>query len=94
MRVDVVGQDGLDVLLGGEPDDLRRQRPQKVSVGHPVVADPVRHMVPGTDMYADPGAACRDFRGSTIVDGAGHWVHQEAPEAVNAALEEFLASLS
>lgn len=56
--------------------------------------DPVRHMIPGSDMYADPGAACADFRGSTIVDGAGHWVHQEAPDAVNAALEEFLASLS
>ena len=47
--------------------------------------DPVRHMIPGGDMYADPGAACTDFRGKTIIDGAGHWVHQEAPDAVNAA---------
>ena len=56
--------------------------------------DPVRHMLPGGDMYADPGSACTDFRGTTIVDGAGHWVHQEAPDAVNAALDDFLASLS
>ena len=55
--------------------------------------DPVRHMIPGGDMYDDPGSACTDFRGSTIVDGAGHWVHQEAPDAVNAALERFLDSL-
>jgi pimeloyl-ACP methyl ester carboxylesterase len=55
--------------------------------------DPVRAMIPGTDAYADPGAACTDFRGATIVDGAGHWVQQEAPAAVNAALDEFLASL-
>ena len=32
-------------------------------------------------------------RGSTIVEGAGHWVHQEAPEAVNAALNNFLTTL-
>ena len=56
--------------------------------------DPVRHMVPGVDSYADPGAGCTDFRGATIVDGAGHWVHQEAPEATNAALDAFLAALA
>jgi pimeloyl-ACP methyl ester carboxylesterase len=55
--------------------------------------DPVRAMVPGVDSYADPGAACTDFRGSTIVDGAGHWVQREAPTAVNAALDAFLDSL-
>ena len=55
--------------------------------------DVVRAMIPGSDLYADPGAACTDFRGATIVDGAGHWVQQEAPEAVNAALDAFLDSL-
>lgn len=55
--------------------------------------DPVRAMVPGTDLYADPGAACTDFRGATIVPGAGHWVQQEAPAATNAALTGFLTSL-
>jgi pimeloyl-ACP methyl ester carboxylesterase len=34
-----------------------------------------------------------DFRGSTLVPGAGHWVQQEAPEAVNEALLAFLAGL-
>ena len=55
--------------------------------------DPVRAMVPGSDTYADPGAACTDFRGATIIDGIGHWVQQEAPEPVNAALDAFLDSL-
>lgn len=55
--------------------------------------DPVRAMFPGADVFADPGSACTDFRGTTIVDGAGHWVQQEAPDAVNAALDVFLDSL-
>ncbi|WP_205028002.1 alpha/beta fold hydrolase [Oleisolibacter albus] len=36
---------------------------------------------------------CIDFRGTTLVEGAGHWVQQEAPEAVNKALLDFLAGL-
>lgn len=55
--------------------------------------DPVRHMVPGGDLYADPGAACTDFRGATVIAGAGHWVQQEAPAETNAALDAFLATL-
>ena len=55
--------------------------------------DAVRHFVPGGDLYADPGASCSDFRGSTIVPEAGHWVQQERPEVVNAALEAFLYGL-
>jgi len=43
--------------------------------------------------YAAMADNCADFRGTTIVDGAGHWVQQEAPEAVNNALLEFLAGL-
>ncbi len=55
--------------------------------------DGVRAMVPGMDLFADPGAYCTDFRGATIIDGKGHWVQQEAPEAVNQALLEFLESV-
>jgi pimeloyl-ACP methyl ester carboxylesterase len=55
--------------------------------------DPVRAFIPGIDGYADPGAACTDFRGSTIVAGAGHWVHQERPAETNAALLAFLQSV-
>ena len=55
--------------------------------------DPVRAFIPDIDSYADPGAACTDFRGSTIVPGAGHWVHQEKPAETNTALIGFLQSL-
>lgn len=56
-------------------------------------ADPIRSLIPGGDLYEDPGSGCSDFRGATIVDDAGHWVGREAPERVNAALDEFLDSL-
>ena len=55
--------------------------------------DLVRRMVPGVDAFAEPGSGCTDFRGSTIIPGAGHWVQQEAPDAVNATLDVFVDSL-
>lgn len=55
--------------------------------------DPVRNFVPGVDFFGDTGAACADFRGATIVEGAGHWVQQEAPDATNEALDAFVSSL-
>lgn len=73
------------------------------SIGEPVLTQPtcfiagaadiVRHFVPGVDLFDDAGAALADFRGTTLVDGVGHWVQQEAPAATNAALETFLRSL-
>lgn len=35
--------------------------------------------------------ACTDMRGAHLIDGAGHWVQQEQPEAVSRLLLEFLA---
>ncbi|MDH3640878.1 MAG: alpha/beta hydrolase [Gammaproteobacteria bacterium] len=55
--------------------------------------DAVRNFVPGSDLYADPGAGCADFRGSTIIPSAGHWIQQEAPAATNEALDAFLETL-
>jgi pimeloyl-ACP methyl ester carboxylesterase len=55
--------------------------------------DAVRTMIPGVDAFADSGSGCTRFFGSTIVAGAGHWVQQEAPAEVNAALDAFLASI-
>lgn len=55
--------------------------------------DLVRAIIPGLDLYADPGAACADFRGSVILPGVGHWVQQEAPAETNAALERFVTTL-
>lgn len=55
--------------------------------------DPVRWFAKGVDAYANAGAACDDFRGLTLIEGAGHWVQQEAPDATNTALGAFLAGL-
>ena len=53
--------------------------------------DPVLVMDPtGVDRMA---AALPDFRGATIIDGAGHWVQQEAPTETNRALLGFVATL-
>ena len=53
----------------------------------------VRYFVEGLDTYDFAAMACTDFRGTTLIQGAGHWVQQEAPEAVNAALDAFLDDL-
>ncbi|PGH31744.1 microsomal epoxide hydrolase [[Emmonsia] crescens] len=51
--------------------------------------------------YQEPGVmqmmttkeVCSDFRGLTIVDGAGHWVPQEKPEQVASGILELIRSL-
>jgi pimeloyl-ACP methyl ester carboxylesterase len=37
--------------------------------------------------------ATEDLRGVVLIPGIGHWVQQEAPEATNAAMLEFLQGL-
>ena len=51
--------------------------------------DPVRTFMPAEAMRG----WVTDLRGEVVVAGAGHWVQQQAPEAVNAALLEFIAGL-
>ncbi len=55
--------------------------------------DVVRAFAEGVDPYDFAHISCDDFRGTTIVPGAGHWVQQEAPEATNTALAAFFDSL-
>ena len=56
--------------------------------------DPVRRFVPGVDTYAYADSSLDDFRGKTLIAGAGHWVQQEAPAETNQALANFLTSLN
>jgi pimeloyl-ACP methyl ester carboxylesterase len=53
------------------------------------VSDPVLMMTPPAGM-AD---TVSDLRGIVLVEGAGHWVQQERPHEVNAALLDFLRGL-
>ncbi len=53
--------------------------------------DPVNTMMPGA--IEEMAEVMPDFRGATVVDGAGHWVQQERPAETNAALLSFLASV-
>ena len=48
--------------------------------------------VPGA-IEAMETTACADYRGTTLVAGAGHWVQQEAPMATIAALLAFFETL-
>ncbi len=50
------------------------------------------HQVPGA-CEAMATQAFADFRGSQLIDGAGHWVQQEQADAVSASLLDFLAAL-
>ncbi len=52
-------------------------------------ADPVNLMTPAAIM----DGFLEDHRGTTVVEGAGHWVQQEAPGPVNDALLAFLGGL-
>jgi pimeloyl-ACP methyl ester carboxylesterase len=52
-------------------------------------ADPVNLMSPAAVMEGH----ALDHRGNTFVEGAGHWVQQEAPGEVNAVMLSFLSSL-
>jgi pimeloyl-ACP methyl ester carboxylesterase len=51
--------------------------------------DPVRAFMPAETL----DGLLLDPRAKIVVPGAGHWVQQEAPEAVNSALLEFLAGI-
>jgi pimeloyl-ACP methyl ester carboxylesterase len=75
--------------IGQMPDPNLKQPAAFIGGEH----DVVRKFVEGIDSYQFAAMACDDYRGTTIIDGAGHWVQQEAPEAVNTALETFLNGL-
>jgi pimeloyl-ACP methyl ester carboxylesterase len=51
--------------------------------------DPVRSFMPAAAM----NGWVTDLRAEIVVPGAGHWVQQQAPELVNAALLDFLDML-
>lgn len=79
--------DGDDIEGAGEPV---LTQPTCFIAGE---SDMVRFFVPGVDAFADAGKFLADFRGTTLISRAGHWVQQEKPEETNKALAAFLESL-
>ncbi|MCW5736221.1 MAG: alpha/beta hydrolase [Enhydrobacter sp.] len=55
--------------------------------------DPVLRMVPGVDMVELMRRHVSHLRHVQLVEGAGHWLQQERPAEVNAALLAFLCGL-
>ena len=51
--------------------------------------DPVRSFMPAEAMRG----WVADLRAQVVIEDAGHWVQQQEPDAVNAALLEFLHTL-
>ena len=56
--------------------------------------DPVLRFVPGLDLIETMRGQVSDLRLVRLIEGAGHWVQQERPAEVNAALLEFLHGLA
>jgi pimeloyl-ACP methyl ester carboxylesterase len=55
--------------------------------------DPVLSFVPGVRLSDRMDRWYEDLRGKVLIEGAGHWIQQERPAEVNAALLEFLRGL-
>jgi pimeloyl-ACP methyl ester carboxylesterase len=50
-------------------------------------------MIPGLDRYTDPVPRFADCRGVHLLKGIGHWVQQEAPDAVNRLVLDLINEL-
>ena len=55
--------------------------------------EPILRMVPGVDMVELMRKQCADLRFVRLIEDAGHWLQQERPAEVNAALLEFMRGL-
>ena len=55
--------------------------------------EPVLHYLRGVDLIETMRTRVADLRLVRLIEGAGHWIQQERPEEVNAALTTFLRGL-
>jgi pimeloyl-ACP methyl ester carboxylesterase len=69
--------------------DVAERRVQQPALFLTGEQDPVRSFMPAEAMQG----WVSDLHAKIVVPGAGHWLQQQAPEAVNAALLEFLQGL-
>lgn len=80
----------LDQALLPEHRGWQLQQPTCMIAGE---RDAVRSFFPGVDLYEGAAAGSADYRGTTLIKDAGHWIQQEAPAETNAALMQFLQGL-
>jgi pimeloyl-ACP methyl ester carboxylesterase len=80
----------LDYMQQAEIAGRRIEQPAAFIAGS---LDPVLAFLPGVDLVEMMRKHVADLRLVRIVDGAGHWIQQERPAEVNAALLEWLGGL-
>jgi pimeloyl-ACP methyl ester carboxylesterase len=80
----------LDFAQQAPVADKRIEQPAAFIAGS---LDPVLRFVPGVDLVEMMRGRVADLRLVRLIEGAGHWVQQERPAEVNAALIEFLRGL-
>jgi pimeloyl-ACP methyl ester carboxylesterase len=81
----------LDFAQQEEIANRRIEQPTAFIAGQ---LDPVLNFLPGIDLIANMRERVTDLRLVRLIDGAGHWIQQERPAEVNAALLEFLRGLN
>jgi pimeloyl-ACP methyl ester carboxylesterase len=80
----------LDFAQQAAVADKRIEQPAAFIAGS---LDPVLRFVPGIDMIETMRTRIADLRLVKLIEGPGHWVQQECPADVNAALATFLRGL-
>ena len=80
----------LDFAQQAEIADRRIEQPAAFIAGQ---LDPVLTFIPGIDLIEVMRQRVADLRLVRIIDGAGHWIQQERPAEVNAALLEWLGGI-
>jgi epoxide hydrolase A/B len=98
LRVAVAGEGPLIVLVHGFPESWyswRHQIPVLVEAGFRIAAPDVRGYGGSDRPHAIDAYAMKQMRDDIagLMEGAGHWLQQERPGEVNAALLEFLGKL-
>jgi len=84
----------VDPVIGGEMELFHGRTIDVPSTFIAGASDWGIHQSPGAlEAMQGPGVTT-DFRGLHLIEGAGHWVQQEQPDAVVAALTGFLEGLS
>jgi pimeloyl-ACP methyl ester carboxylesterase len=81
----------LDFAQMAQVADKKIEQPAAFVAGS---LEPVLRFVPGLDLVERMRAQVSDLRLVRLIEGAGHWVQQERPAEVDAALIEFLCGLA